>query len=35
VLLDELVGQVAGTVGHDVDAGHAASLPRRGRTSGV
>ena len=23
VLLDELVGQVAGTVGHDVDAGHA------------
>ena len=28
VLLDELVGQVAGAVGHDVDAGHAGSLPR-------
>ena len=28
VLLDELVGQVAGAVGDDVDAGHARSLPR-------
>ena len=34
VLLDELVGQVAGTVGDDVDAGHAGSLATEGRAAG-
>jgi len=31
VLLDELIAQITGAVGDDVDAGHPASLPRAGR----